>query len=86
MKNNTVTAVIDGVYYKHVCQSCKGNKGDISSGVASFNRRRDWEDNAAETVQPYDASGPNPEFLRLYPDKAAKMFKPDVLEQLKRKI
>lgn len=83
---NLTTAVINGVYYRTVCSNCLGHQNDVSSGVASFNRRRDWEDNAAETVQPYTADGPNVEFLRLYPDKAAKTFPASVLADLKRKI
>lgn len=80
------TAVIQGIYYRNLCSGCLGSGPDISSGVASFNRRRDWEDNAAATIQPYDANGPNVEFLRMYPAQAKKMYSPEVLAQLKRKI
>lgn len=84
-KPNTTAAVVNGVYYRQVCQRCLGGT-DISSGAASFNRRRDYEDNAQDTIQPYDSVGPNVEFLRLYPDTARKVFKPEVIEQLKKKL
>lgn len=57
-----------------------------SSGAASFNRRRGYEDYADETVQPYNAAGPNPEFARLYPEAAAKVFDASTLEKLKSKF
>jgi hypothetical protein len=57
-----------------------------SSGVAQWNRRQDYSDHAADTVQPYTAAGPNVEFLRLYPESAKKQFKPDVIEKLKRQL
>lgn len=86
---NTRTVVVNGVYYPGMCDSCLTSlKGDssISSGSASFDRRRQYEDHAQDTVQPYTASGPNPEFFRLYPEQAKKMFSHDVIEQLKKKI
>jgi hypothetical protein len=84
-KPNIVSAVVAGKYYRNVCQSCLGGT-DIGSGAASYARRRDYEDNAQDTIQPYDAVGANPEFARLYPDTAKKIYKPEVLEQLKRKM
>lgn len=86
LTTKTHTAVVNGRYYRYVCADCLGGKDETSGGVASYNRRRDWEDNASNTIQPYTAEGPNLEFLRVYPDKAAKIFKPSELAQLKRKI
>lgn len=84
-KANTRTAVVKGVYYKNVCNACLGSV-DVSSNAAGYERRRGYEDNAQETIQPYDANGPNKEFLRLYPEQAKKVFSPEVIKQLKRKI
>lgn len=87
IKSATVPAVIAGIYYKHVCSSCLGaNADEITSSAAGYERRRGYEDNAQDTIQPYDAHGPNAEFARLYPQQAKKVFKPEVLEDLKRKI
>lgn len=86
---NLKTAYIKGKYYKHICSFCVGEYEEddtISSNAAGYDRRRGYEDNAQDTIQPYDANGPNPEFARLYPEQAKKVFKPDVLKQLKRKI
>lgn len=83
----TSTAVLAGHYYKHVCKACLGGTDDrLSGGSASFERRRGYEDNAQDTIQPYDGDKPNPEFLRLYPEAAAKVFKPEVINNLKRKL
>lgn len=81
------TAVVGGVYFKHICNDCLSVPLDgVSSIAASHERNRQYEDNAQDTIQPYDAAGANPEFLRLYPDAAKKTFSPEVIEQLKRKL
>jgi hypothetical protein len=86
-RDSTVAAVVSGVYYRDICKVCVTQVGEsFSSGVASFDRRRGYEDNAHDTVQPYDAAGPNPEFYRLFPNQAKKVFSKEVIEQLKRKI
>ena len=82
-----VSAIAGGVYYAHICRGCLGGYNeDVSSNSAGYERRRGYEDNAQDTIQPYDANGPNPEFARLYPRQAAKVFSPETLEKLKRKI
>lgn len=87
LKPDTVAAVVGGIYHRNVCQCCLvGDVDQISGNAASFDRRRGYEDNAQDTIQPYDAKGPNSEFARLYPDKAKQVFKPEVLEELKRKM
>lgn len=82
----TISAIYNGVYYTAICRNCLGET-DISSGAASFNRRRDWEDNAVDTIQPYDAGGhANIEFFRNYPAKARKMFSASEIAELEHKI
>lgn len=83
-----VPAVVGGVYYQQVCQSCLGATTEIvSSGSASYDRRRGYEDNAQDTIQPYDAMGrPRVEFYRLYPKTADGMFTSEEIEEIKRKI
>jgi hypothetical protein len=82
------TAVVNGVYYPHIGLRCLGQANDtISSNAAGNERRRQYEDYAQDTIQPYDAAGePNPEFYRLYPTKAPKVFTPEELERVKRKL
>lgn len=86
----TKSAVVNGVYYPAICHSClisKDTYGDLSSGAQSFDRRRQYEDHAQDTVQPYDAGGnPRPEFYRLYPQAAAKTFTKQEIEQVKRQL
>jgi hypothetical protein len=86
--SNYRTAVVNGTYYKVICARCLGDThDDISSNAAGFERRRGYEDNAQDTIQPYDANGqPRSEFARLYPDTAKKVFTDDELQQVKRKI
>jgi hypothetical protein len=86
-KVNLKTALVGGIYYGNVCPDCLGDEADeVSSNAAGYDRRRGYEDNAQDTVQPYDANGPNSEFARLYPNQAKKVFTPEVLERLKRKM
>lgn len=84
----TVSAVIQNIYHVSICRPCIAEMSTVlfSSGAQSFDRRRQYEDNAQDTVQPYNAAGPNLEFFRLYPDAAKKVFTPAEIEQLKRKL
>lgn len=85
---HTKTAMVGGKYYKHICRRClSGSEDGVSSNAAGYERRRGYEDNAHETIQPYDANGqPRVEFYRLYPEAAAKVFTPDEIAKVKRKI
>lgn len=86
---DTRSAIINGVYYSELCPrsllSMAGNSMP-SSGAAGFDRRRQYEDMAQDTVQPYNASGPNSEFYRLYPSQAEKVFTADEIRQVKKQI
>jgi hypothetical protein len=85
---NVKTAMVNGKYYQAICANCLGDSDDdISSNAAGYERRRGYEDNAENTIQPYDANGkPRSEFYRLYPDAAKKTFTREELDQVKRKI
>ncbi len=86
---NAVSAVVDGKYYPNICHSCLAGQStiDFSSGAQSFDRRRQYEDNAQDTIQPYDAGGnPRAEFYRLYPKQAEKIFTKDEIEQVRSKL
>jgi hypothetical protein len=85
---HTKTAMVNGKYYKAICGNCLGSSIDeISSNAAGYERRRNYEDSAQDTIQPYDANGqPRVEFYRLYPQAALKVYGKDVVEELKRKI
>lgn len=87
-RSQTKTAMVGGKYYKSICDSCLGQaEDDISGNAASYERRRGYEDNAQDTIQPYDANGkPRVEFLRLYPAAALKVYGAAVVAELKRKI
>lgn len=82
------TAMLAGRYYKQICASCLGSNDDeLSGNAASYERRRNYEDNAQDTIQPYDANGkPRSEFYRLYPQAAGKVFNKDQINDIRRKI
>jgi hypothetical protein len=83
----TRTAVVNGKYYAHIGLRCLGQSEDtVSSNAAGNERRRQYEDFAQDTIQPFDAKGPNPEFFRMYPASAAKVFTPQQIEDIKRKL
>jgi hypothetical protein len=83
----TITAVVKGKYYSSVCSNCLASPSStLNSTSAGYERRRGYEDNAQDTIQPYDAAGPNPEFYRLYPKQSEKVFSKAQIEELKRKI
>lgn len=84
-----VSALVDGVYYTNICRNCITSLSPsslMSSGASGYERRRQYEDYADETVQPYNAAGPNTEFYRLYPEQAEKIFTKDEIEKIRRQI
>jgi hypothetical protein len=86
-KDSTKPVVWNGIYYPHLCHDCLQDiDPGISSAAAGFDRRRQYEDHAEDTVQPYNATGPNEQFYRLYPVEAAKVFTPEEIEQVKKKL
>lgn len=87
--NDTISAYINGKYYPSITRSelnALQTDSGFSSGHQSFDRRRQYEDLAQDTVQPYNAKGANSEFYRLYPKQAEKIFTKEEIEEVKRKI
>lgn len=87
--SDKVSSVVNGKYYPSITRAeLAALQSDSlpSSGAASFDRRRTYEDHADETIQPYNAAGPNAEFLRLYPESAEKVFNKETIEKLKSKL
>jgi hypothetical protein len=86
----TVSAMVGGKYYSSICRPCLADlQGDnsFSSGFQGFDRRRTYEDYAQDAVQPWDANGkPRLEFLRLYPESAAKQYDKKTLDELRRQL
>lgn len=86
---DTVSAIIGGTYHPNICRSCINGAEShtrLSAGHLGWERRRDFEDVADDTVQPYNANGPNPEFYRLYPKQSEKILTPAEIEWCKTKI
>lgn len=88
-QRDTVSAILEGVYYSDICRPCISSlepNDRLSAGHQGWAQRRDYEDVADDTVQPYNASGPNPEFYRLYPKQSEKILTKDEIEEVRRKI
>lgn len=70
----TNRAVINGVYYSHVCHNCiSGNT--IQPRDAEYNRLRGQEDNAKEILQPFNRDGTvNTDFAEAYRSDAKKVL------------
>lgn len=87
---NVRQAIVGGIYYRQICNGCVADMqstNSFSSGFQGFDRRRQYEDHAQDTVQPWDAMGkPRAEFYRLYPRQALKLFSKDEIEQIKRQL
>lgn len=80
----TVSAIIDGVYYRNACDLCNSN-GGVSSGYARWLRSIDAEDREADIQQPWNSDGTiNTRFAKLYPKQAAAVFTPDELDKAMR--
>jgi len=88
--DETISACVNGKYYPSITRGELGmlnSDSNFSAGAQSNDRRRQYEDHAQDTVQPYDAGGnPRPEFYRLYPDKAPKVFTEAELELVRSKL
>ena len=88
--SDTISALVNGKYYENITRKemaqLTGGDG-LSSGHQGYDRRRTYEDYAQDTVQPYDAAGkPRPEFYRLYPSQAEKVFSKSEIDDVKRSI
>jgi hypothetical protein len=87
--SDRISAYINGKYYPSITRqelNVLQSDSQFSSGAQGFDRRRQYEDLAQDTVQPYNAEGPNSEFYRLYPRQAEKIFTKDEIEEVKRKL
>ena len=83
--SSSCSAIVDGVYYKDVCDSCKLLNNKVSSGHATWSRSIDVEDNEAEIQQPYNADGTiNTRFAKLYPTQAKALFTEEQLRNAER--
>jgi hypothetical protein len=79
----TKSSIISGVYYANICDSCYTARiTPNSSGEAAYNRSIDIQDNEADIIQPFDGSGkPSADFIRLYPESAAKTMTQEQIEK-----
>lgn len=84
VRDGNLSAVIKGVFYKHVCTMCN-TSDQVSSGHARWLRSVDAEDHEAEVQQPHNADGTiNARFAKLYPKQAAALFSEEDLRKANR--
>lgn len=70
----TNSAIIQGIYYQHICKGCMVSP-QVSSGAARWDRTIDMEDSQFDVMQPYSANGKiNPEFVKAYPKQSKAIF------------
>lgn len=87
--SDRISAVVNGVYYPDISRAELGQRSsaDLSSGSQSYDRRRQYEEHAQDTIQPYDAAGnPRAEFYRLYQRTAEKTFTKAEIERVKKQL
>lgn len=82
--DGTKSAVIGGVYYADICDTC-AKSGAQQPHDAAFNREREREESAKEILQPFNPNGSiNQDFAYAYPEQAAEMFGEDKLKEVEK--
>ncbi len=82
---SSASAILNGKYYKNICNDCKLSNNRVSSGHAVWSRGVDLEDHEHEIQQPYNADGSiNTRFAKLYPKQAKALFTEVELRQAER--
>ncbi len=82
---SSVSAILNGTYYKNLCTECKLSNNKVSSGHAVWSRGVDLEDHEHEIQQPYNADGSiNTRFAKLYPKQAKALFTSEELRNAER--
>lgn len=85
---STHSAVIAGTLYSRLCDSHYNElvRSQMpTSGQGSYDRQRDLEDHLQDVQQPMTSAGINPEWTKLWPDRARQMFKSEDIEAAERK-
>lgn len=81
-------SVVKGVFYPRLCDK---HYNEIvrsqmpSSGQGSYDRGRDVEDHLQDIQQPMVGGKINPEWTKLWPDRARQMFSEDAIDAAERK-
>lgn len=81
IRDGNLSAVVRGIFYKHVCIMCNSND-QVSSGHARWLRSVDAEDHQFDLAQPYNADGtPNSDFIRAYPKQSEAVFTKEQMDK-----
>ena len=82
---SSASAILNGTYYKNICNDCKLSNNRVSSGHAVWQRGIDVENHEADIQQPYNSDGSiNTRFAKLYPKQAKSLFTPEQLREAER--
>lgn len=84
----TKGSIIGDIYYRHICSTCYSDLMEyekLSSGEAEYNRGRDAEEHEADYRQPYTDGEIDPEFVRLYPERAKQMWTAEEIDRALRR-
>lgn len=81
LKPATVSAVLEGQYYRFLCEDCRPQP-KVNSGHARWERDLDAQDHEADIQQPYNKDGSiNARFAKLYPKQAKVLFNDDQIRR-----
>lgn len=85
---STGSAIINEIYYRSLCRTCKAtiteSASHVSSGAADYDRGRDAEEHEADYIQPFPGNKPSSEFIHLYPEQAKAMMTPEEIDRATR--
>lgn len=85
LKPATVSAVLEGEYYRFLCEDCRPQP-KVNSGHARWERSIDLEDHLIDIMQPFNADGSrNADFIKVYPKQAAAIFTKEQMDDTLRR-
>ena len=76
------SAIVRGELVTDRCEKCLDNFVPSGAYAAKFRRDRMKENHRADLVQRYRGDKPNPEFARLYPERARQQFGDKFMERI----
>lgn len=76
------SAIVRGEIMTDRCAKCVNNFIPTSAYSAKWKRDRMRESHRADLVQRFEGGKPNPEFARLYPERARQQFGDKFMERI----
>lgn len=77
--NKLRTSIKNGQYVSERCDKCHASDVIISDYARKYNRERDKEDYRKDTIQRFEGTEINEEFVRAYPKESEAQWGSDIL-------